>query len=936
MTAARLTAWLGSVLPPPGRPRGYDAGVWDWVRSGADVLGEPDDSRTWPGYSSTTPGRRPQVLFDPRTGRPAYPMLRPHLGARAPFAPGHGPAPYLDPTAGPELSLPGASGPASTCPSGARPVPLALKAIRLPITLSRRKGVVDPEGALFVRQDEEQAVGRDPELQRPLVVRTAAQRDCVEVSLLSALRDSPEPNGLSKVGLHVHFMQFDVQGSDGVSAGFNYEQSVRPYATAADPVATDAAAGATALQVRDPGRLRPGEVVAVGTDRAAGPEIVQVASVADGLVRLRAPLRSPVRAGELVTAEFVRYRWYPDAQFGTAYFHDHVNALSSWRHGLFGAIVAEPPDATWTSPTTGEPLLSGALADVTTRQPVGADVQGSFREYVALLQDDNPVTAVRGSTGGSLGLRVEPLAARSRAGPSTVYSDVGNGPPETAQVGAYLGDPVVFRTLVPGTNDVHSFHVDGHWFRRERWSPLSPPVSTVTLGISERYDLVLPAAGGPQQRPGDYVFGDGRTSKQREGVWGLLRVRPGPVAPGLRPLAGRPPPPAVPPGTVCPATAPVREVAVSAVAVPLPMLAGGPGAAFVPTSAAEEVRSGRRAVTPLVLRARVGDCLRVTLANALTDQRVSLHADLLAADPADGGGVAAGAMPDRSVPPGGTGTTLLYASPEVGETVALLRDQGDPVGGPTRGLYGAVVVAARGAQFRDPTTGRQLAPDASQEQVVVVPPRGRPYRDAAVFLQDSDGELGSHQMPYRRGARGATGLSYRSAPLRPRLERDPDPSAVFRSTVHGDPATPVLTAREGDALRLHVVTPVSEQARVFGLEGHRWPVEPERKGTTLVASTLLGALEAVTVQPQGGVGPPGDYVYGDQRAPWTEAGLWGLLRVLPKDADAGPLALPCTGCSGSSRWRYAAGLGALLVGGAGWSLWQGRRAHSRRSRSAPG
>ena len=293
-------------------------------------------------------------------------------------------------------------------------------------------------------------------------------------------------------------------------------------------------------------------------------------------------------------------------------------------------------------------------------------------------------------------------------------------------------------------------------------------------------------------------------------------------------------------------------------------------------------------------------------------------------------------MPDRSVPPGGTGTTLLYASPEVGETVALLRDQGDPVGGPTRGLYGAVVVAARGAQFRDPTTGRQLAPDASQEQVVVVPPRGRPYRDAAVFLQDSDGELGSHQMPYRRGARGATGLSYRSAPLRPRLERDPDPSAVFRSTVHGDPATPVLTAREGDALRLHVVTPVSEQARVFGLEGHRWPVEPERKGTTLVASTLLGALEAVTVQPQGGVGPPGDYVYGDQRAPWTEAGLWGLLRVLPKDADAGPLALPCTGCSGSSRWRYAAGLGALLVGGAGWSLWQGRRAHSRRSRSAPG
>jgi hypothetical protein len=279
-------------------------------------------------------------------------------------------------------------------------------------------------------------------------------------------------------------------------------------------------------------------------------------------------------------------------------------------------------------------------------------------------------------------------------------------------------------------------------------------------------------------------------------------------------------------------------------------------------------------------------------------------------------------MPDRSVPPGGSGVTSLYASPEVGETVALLRDQGDPLRGPARGLYGAVVVAAAGAELLDAATGEQLAVDASVEQAVVKPTSGPAYRDAAVFLHDSDGEIGSHQMPYRRAVRGTTGLSYRSAPLAPRLERDPDTAAAFRSDVHGDPPTPVLTARTGDPMRLHVVVPVSEQARVVGVDGHRWPVEPGRRGTTSVSAALVGALEAVTLRLEGGAGPPGDYVYGDQRAPWTEAGLWGLLRVLPQDADGGPRALPCTDCSPVSAWGYAAAAVGVV---AGLGLWWRRR-----------
>jgi hypothetical protein len=93
----------------------------------------------------------------------------------------------------------------------------------------------------------------------------------------------------------------------------------------------------------------------------------------------------------------------------------------------------------------------------------------------------------------------------------------------------------------------------------------------------------------------------------------------------------------------------------------------------------------------------------------------------------------------------------------------------------------------------------------------------------------------------------------------------------------------------------------------------------------MVSSALVGALEAMTLRLEGGVGPPGDYVYGDQRTPWTEAGMWGLLRVLPQDAEGGPAALPCADCDRPRIVGYAAtatGAG-VLVGAALW--WRRRR-----------
>ena len=114
----------------------------------------------------------------------------------------------------------------------------------------------------------------------------------------------------------------------------------------------------------------------------------------------------------MVSTEFVRYRYYPDVQFGTAYFHDHVDALTSWKHGLFGALIAEPPGSTYHDPRQGVEIRSGPVADIHTESVVSADVAGSFRELVLFIQDDNILTRLGNSSGSSYNLRVEPLGGQ--------------------------------------------------------------------------------------------------------------------------------------------------------------------------------------------------------------------------------------------------------------------------------------------------------------------------------------------------------------------------------------------------------------------------------------------------------------------------------------------------------------------------------------------
>src|SRR5439155_7239163 len=138
-------------------------------------------------------------------------------------------------------------------------------------------------------------------------------------------------------------------------------------------------------------------------------------------------------------------------------------------------------------------------------------------------------------------------------------------------------------------------------------------------------------------------------------------------------------------------------------------------------------------------------------------------------------------------------------------------------------------------------------------------------------------------MPYTPQVQGVVGLNYRAEPLEKRLARDKDTAKVFRSDVHEDPATPLLEAYVGDPVKAHILVPFSEQAHVFSLEGHRWPFEPGRPGSALLSGYQIGGLETLNIALADGAGGrarlPGDYLYGDHREPYREAGLLCLFRV---------------------------------------------------------
>jgi FtsP/CotA-like multicopper oxidase with cupredoxin domain len=567
-----VNEWVQALLPAKGVPRVDDASVWDWTTvttSGlALYLGEPEVNRSWENYVpqssglwNVDPGKpgRPELQFNPDNGRPAYPMLHPHLGKRPPFAADHGPTPYL----GQELST---GNPLGLCVPDAQRTSRQYNVVALAVPVSYNSRDTDPLGEIFVLAEDKATVVADPKLAENLILR-ANVHDCVDVTFSSALEDSNRNFFHSKVNMHIHLVQFDVQASDGVITGNNFEQSVRPAKTGSEmtTLATAASASATSIVVANvtpfldaTGAPKLGSLLGLGITTPSHEEAkVLGVDVATKTVTLDRALGAAHAAGELVGYEFVHYRWYPDVELGMVYWHDHVDGINSWAHGLFGGLVVEPAGATWTSPRTGAHLKDGTAA--TAGNPyadphlVDVHVAGEpdYREFVAALQDRICELTLQGSCGGqgallnqraSFNLRNAPWDLRkgTNADANYFFSSVVHGDPASDTWRAYAGDPVVVRLLYAGqstTRGVDTFSISGHRFALERHQPKALTLGSLSFGISSQFNLELECgagsgyeavAGNPGsctgQHAGDFLYRVNNPDTLLGGAWGVFRV----------------------------------------------------------------------------------------------------------------------------------------------------------------------------------------------------------------------------------------------------------------------------------------------------------------------------------------------------------------------------------------------------------------------------
>ncbi|MDR4500133.1 MAG: LysM peptidoglycan-binding domain-containing protein [Nitrospirales bacterium] len=670
------------------------------------------------------------------------------------------------------------------------------------------------------------------------------------------------------------------------------------------------------------------------------------------------PLAHDHPVDDIVTVEFVRQRFWADADVGSVFCHDHAFGGTTWPHGAVCTFLIEPFGSTWHDPKTGKPIRTGLVADIHTVERVGHDVAGSFRELMVHVMDTVPhtvnvVTAgnppgqpievaleagrtvsfimppnekikmtpmpfLNGgthTTGGAFNFRAEPFAQRlaNNSDTSQLFSSAIHGEPSTPTIRAYLGDAVVFRLIDVTMNESNVFTVSGHTFWTERYAQEANRKNSIHIGIAERYDLVVPEAGGPRHLPGDYMYFNGRSSKFSEGSWGLIRVLDKPVD-DLQPLPnkaygkeGMPEP--LP---VCPKDAPMRAFNVAA--IDFPSMSFNPNvedAIEVDFERKIEIQnpdakiyvleeevskvSGEYQPMPLTLRANVGDCIQVNLTNKMKESRASFSAFGLAFDPKDSQGVNLGQNPgDQTIAPGESRTYTYYADPFIGETQTLVWDFGNVAMNPRNGLFGAIIIGPKGSQYRDPKTGADVSlknawqADVLIDQSVAGNEKRGNYRDVALFFQDEDNIIGTSFMPYVQNVAGLVGINYRNEPYLYRESQGCSLGRMFQPCEVDDPkdpATPTIMSHAGDPVRIHVFGASSEQNSMFTLEKHEWPIEPFLPGADMISTVEFAGSESIDafVASAGGVyALPGDYIYGNARLPYSQSGQWGLLRVLPQ------------------------------------------------------
>jgi hypothetical protein len=207
------------------------------------------------------------------------------------------------------------------------------------------------------------------------------------------------------------------------------------------------------------------------------------------------------------------------------------------------------------------------------------------------------------------------------------------------------------------------------------------------------------------------------------------------------------------------------------------------------------------------------------------------------------------------------------------------------------GLFGAIIIEPPGAKWY---RNFSFAKAAYEEEVVITAPGVENFRECVVLIQngirmlDDAGELIKTAAEEDGEAvdaedTGEKGYNYRSERFANRLKMDDRISKIFSSRIHGDPATPVFQAYEGERVIFRTMMPADKPRNVgFGIHGHEWREQPSDPYSRIIP--MQGGISignTFQMELKDGASCPGDYLYRSGSLKWdVESGMWGIFRVL--------------------------------------------------------
>ena len=236
--------------------------------------------------------------------------------------------------------------------------------------------------------------------------------------------------------------------------------------------------------------------------------------------------------------ESKRYLWHADQEYGACIIQSFGDMRNHRYHGLFGAVIVEPPGAEWYRNFTNRKDSFAQQAVIT------APGIENFREYVLFIQngirlldaegnlietaaEDNgePVDAEDTGEKG-YNYSSERFANRLAKDPRTwkVFSSKVHGDPATPVWKAYPGDRVIFRVMMPADKPRNtSITIHDHLWREQRLDPFSRIIPLQGgISIGNKFDIELQGGAGCS---GDYLYRSGSFAWDVEsGMWGIFRV----------------------------------------------------------------------------------------------------------------------------------------------------------------------------------------------------------------------------------------------------------------------------------------------------------------------------------------------------------------------------------------------------------------------------